>query len=217
MNGGQTSLADQFGIDKDALAEIEETVYQHLDGKALMIELLPVWRELKHSNPFAPSELKGRAMQSWLADNVARETASRLRPLLIETACEYAEMLTRTVVDHHQQNGELVHWNVIAERTVEFCATLTSWEKSARWLYGPLKAVGLDWKDVSPRTRPAYLAALSGWMLVGPYVRPSLSNEPEAEGVPDLLRRKIIQIVRLAPEKPFLNGLRPITDVGMSE
>jgi hypothetical protein len=200
-NGREESLANRFGISKDSLTEIEETVYSHLDSKALMIEFLRVWQELKHSNPFAPAELQGKAKQFLLADNVARETASRLRPLFIEAACEYAEMLTRTIVDHHQQNGYAVHWKAIADRTVEFCATLTIWEKSARWLYGPLKAAGLDWKALSPRTRPAYLAALSAWTLVGPYARPSLSNEPEAEGVPDILRRKIRQIARLAPEE----------------
>ncbi len=78
---------------------------------------------------------------------------------------------------------------------------LTCWEKSARWLYGPLKAVGLGWKDVTPHTRPAYLTALSAWMLVGPRSLPPLSNEPRAEGLPDLLRRKIRHIVRLAPER----------------
>jgi hypothetical protein len=75
-NGREARLAHQFGISKDALSEIEETVYNRLDSKALMIEFLPVWQQLKHSNPFAPAELKGRARQFALADNVARETAS---------------------------------------------------------------------------------------------------------------------------------------------
>jgi hypothetical protein len=201
VNGRAASLAHQFGISADALSEIEETVFSHLDSKALMIEFLPVWQELKYSNPFAPAELKGRAKQFALADNVARETASRLRPLFLEAASEYAEMLTRTIVDHHQQDGQAIHWKIIANQAVKFCVTLTLWEESARWLYGPLKTAGFSWKDIGPRTRPAYLSALSAWMLVGPYARPSLSTEPEAEGVPDRLRRKIRQIARLAPEE----------------
>lgn len=213
--GGAATLADQFGISKDALSEIEETVYSRLDGKALMIEGGSVWQKLKHSTP--PGSV-GRGMRACLADNVAREAASRLRPLFIEAACEYAEMLTRTIVDHHQQDRPPVHWKAIADRTVEFCVTLTSWEKSARWLYGPLKAAGLDWKDISPRARPAFLTALSAWMLVGPRSQPSLSNEPEVEGVPDLLRRKIRHIARLAREKKQItNGPRPIIELRASE
>jgi hypothetical protein len=192
-----------FGISTDALCEIEETVYAHFDGKALMIEFLPVWQDLKQSNPFAPVELMGRAKQFMLAEDVAWEVASRIRPLLVEAACEYAEMLTKTILQHHRQDGvgAEVHWSAIADQALAFCVTLTLWQNSARWLYGPLKMTGLHWEDIGPRTRPAYLAALSGWMLVGPHSQPSLSKEPTAEGVADLLRRKIRHIVRLAPEK----------------
>jgi hypothetical protein len=190
---GNKPTSARFGVSVDALSEIEETVYNHLDSKALMIGGGSVWKELRteQSSPL-------------LADIVAREAASRLRPLFAEAACEYVEMLTRTIVAHQKdgQAGRPIHWKAIADRAVEFCATLTRWEKSARWLYGPLKAAGLGLQeDVTPRTVAAFLTALSAWMLLGPYAKPPLSTEPVAEGIREALRRKIRHIVRLAPGK----------------
>jgi len=198
---------NHFGISTDVLSEIEDTVYNHLDSEALAMEFLPVWKELSQTNPFSPAELPGGAKQLALAEIVAREAAARLRPLFNNAASEYAELLTRTILEHRRtgdHKSDYVHWSTIADQSIMFCAKLAEWEKSARWLYGPLKATGLDWKDASPRTRVAYLTALSAWMLIGPRALPSLSNDQEAEGISDLLRRTIRNIVRLSPEKNSL-------------
>jgi len=113
---------------------------------------------------------------------------------------EYTEMLTRAILDHRLSRRP-IHWADIANQALGFCANLTLWEHSARWFIGPFKAAGLNWEDASPRTKPVFFAALSAWMILGPYHQPPLSNNPMVEGVGDLLRRKIRHIVRLAPAR----------------
>jgi DNA-binding XRE family transcriptional regulator len=194
------ALARSLGIPTDTLAAIEESVYKNLDRKALRLEFLSVWREPGGVSSLVPAELTGKARQFVLSENVARETALQLHPIFLEAACEYAELLTRTIIEHYQ-GGRAIHWKAVADRAIEFCIGLTAWEESARWLYGPIKAVGLDWKDLSPRSRPAYLAALPTWMLIGPYTRPSLSSDPAIESAQDLLRSRIREIARLAPTR----------------
>src|SRR5262249_48970989 len=88
---------------------------------------------------------------------------------------------------------------------VRFCSTSVLWEHSARWFIGPFKATGLDWQDVTPRTKAGFITALSSWILLGPYTPRPLSDDPQVEIVHDLLRRKIRHIVRLAPQKEKLN------------
>jgi hypothetical protein len=218
LDGRKASPADGFGITADALSEIEETVYNNLDSKALMITGDSVWQELKDSSPYPRLCGPPFLLRVLLADNVAREAAWRLQPLLAEAACEYAELLTRTILDH-QQTSRRIHWRVIADQAVEFCATLTRWEKSARWLFGPFKAAGLSLnKDVTLRTRPGFSTALCAWMLLGPYARHPLSTEPEVETVPEMLRRKIRHIVRLAPErKPIRKQRHNLTQAEIAD
>jgi hypothetical protein len=208
VDGRKASPADRFGITTDALSEIEETVYNHLDNKALMMGDDSVWQELKLASP----------LRALLADNVAREAGFRLQPLLAAAGCEYAEMLTRTILDH-QQGRRPIHWKAIADQAVAFCATLTCWEKSARWLHGPFKAAGLSLqKDVTPRTKPVFSAALGAWTLLGPHARPPLSNEPEVETLSEKLRRTIRHIGLLAPErKPIRKQRHNLTQAEIAD
>jgi len=184
----KASPAARFGISDDALAEIEETVYQHLDHKALRIECTS--SDVDRSSP----------TRALLANNIAREAALQLRPLLTEAVCEYAEMLTRTILEHRGNRPD-VHWKAIADQAVTFCERFALWENSARWLYGPLKAAGLDWNNITPLTKSAFLTMLLARTFLGPYSQPALSTEAEIEFVPELLRRKIRHIVRLAPDE----------------
>jgi hypothetical protein len=180
-----TTVASQFGITEDALAEIEKTASSDLDRSALGIADKTVWGTPQWDSPqLTVREIRdaGRIIRIEVDDaldhrpnsanisvaqpgpeNLARAIGVSLLNKFVDTAIEYTMMLTKTILAHKRTGGRAVNWRAVVDRAIEFCSHLANWENSRKWLIVSLKVGGFDEEQVTSSTQAAFLNSVSLW------------------------------------------------------
>jgi hypothetical protein len=188
--------ASQFGVDELVLHEIEQTARECLRQRALRRAVDDAWHERRaklFEGRFRESGIN-RASQLLAAEDLVREFAQALHPILIDVATTYVEMLTKAILDRRKRRKS-IHWQAIIDRAMRFCNTETGWQQSGEWIRKLFDTTYGDLKFWTPRAKVAFEVALSAWSIV----TQEWDSETPLRSFQDVAEGRIAHLVRMAP------------------